>query len=66
MNIYIDFARFSVVIMTGFLGFGQEAGAEEALPLRQLAHLLHQVSNAKGIAGENASRVCTVYICIYI
>ena len=27
----------------GFLGLGQEAGTEETLPFRQLAHLLHQV-----------------------
>lgn len=33
-----------IFVCTGFLGFGQKAGAEEALPFRQLAHLLHQVS----------------------
>lgn len=31
----------------GFLGFGQEARAEEAFPLAQLAHLLHQVSKQR-------------------
>lgn len=32
-------------VSTGFLGSRQEARPEEALPVRQLAHFVHQVSH---------------------
>ena len=42
----------------GVLGLGQKAGAEEALPVRELAHLLLQVQRrARAVLRENRRRV---------
>lgn len=46
--------------LLGVLGFGQEAGSEEALPIRQLAHQLQQIHPRPGwILRQALPWICT-------